>query len=191
MTTDEPFPAPHLFGDEINLFTAYLKESKSYFEFGSGGSTCLAVQLGIPSIVSVESDINWINKLRTFQVVKDKVQFHYIDIDANPDNWGYPKTLNKISNWHYYSGVITPYNPDLIFVDGRFRVACCLRSWLIMSEDSFLMIHDYKDRTQYHIIEQFFELVESLNTLYVFRKKADVDIRLVYSTLDKYIHDTR
>lgn len=186
-------PEPHLFGEEPGLYKKYLEKSKSYFEFGSGGSTCLAVRLGVPSIVSVESDINWINKLLSIPTVKSYsgLRFIYMDIDADPNNWGYPKTTNKLVNWHHYSRAIAPYRPDLVFVDGRFRVACCLQAWFVMSEDAFLMIHDYSDRAHYHIIENFFELVDSLNTLYVFKKKSHVDASIVYATLAKYIHDTR
>ena len=43
--------SPVAVADEIKLFAKYLKISKNYFEFGSGGSTLYAIQNNIKNII--------------------------------------------------------------------------------------------------------------------------------------------
>jgi hypothetical protein len=47
---------PHFFGSELDLFEDSLKGVQQYLEFGIGGSTLVAVRLGLPSIVAIDSD---------------------------------------------------------------------------------------------------------------------------------------
>lgn len=127
---------------EIHLFKNYLSKSKLYFEYGCGGSTILADSYSnIESIVSVDSSIDWIEKIKE---QTSKVSFFYVDINADSKNWGHPKDKSKIENWALYPSVILNQDKifDLILVDGRFRIACCAAASIKMSEKSFLMLHD-------------------------------------------------
>jgi len=57
---------PHMSRDDMLMFYRYLAKSKSYFEFGSGGSTYQAsIRDNIQRIVSVESDFEWHTKLKS------------------------------------------------------------------------------------------------------------------------------
>ena len=136
---------------EIKLFKKYISNASSYFEYGCGGSTTLVDSYSnIKRIISVDSCLEWIEK--TKQQISDasKVNFCYIDINANCKAWGTPRNKDKISNWIKYPNSILEQKEsfDLIFVDGRFRVACCAAAAIKMSKDSFLLLHDcerYKD----------------------------------------------
>ena len=51
--------------NDINLFKKYINQSKIYFEYGCGGSTYLASLCNnIEKIYTVESDIEWLNKVQ-------------------------------------------------------------------------------------------------------------------------------
>lgn len=193
---------PFMNPDEIELLKKYFSRATNYFEFGCGGSTVLASQYqNIKSITSVESNIEWVDKVKGLlkplevsngssdQLFNDRFSYYYIDINANPKDWGRPKDKSKIENWHKYPEAIlmTPILPDLILVDGRFRVACCLCSYKVMKEESFMLVHDYKIRKEYHIIENFFEIVETSDTLYVFRKKSNIDTNKLDKLLKQYV----
>ena len=47
------------------MYYKYLDKAKIYFEYGSGGSTYQAsIRDNIKKIYCVESDLNWLNKLK-------------------------------------------------------------------------------------------------------------------------------
>ena len=66
---------------------------------------------------------------------------------------------------------------DLILVDGRFRVACTLQSILNCQNNKNLkiLIHDYSFRDEYQIVEKYLNRDESINSLYVFSIKEQID----------------
>ena len=64
-------------------------------------------------------------------------------------------------------------NFDLVFVDGRFRVACVLQT-ILNCKNPIILVHDYPDRGYYHIIEKYLNVIEAKNSLYVFRKKENI-----------------
>jgi len=51
-------------------------------------------------------------------------------------------------------------NPDLILVDGRFRIACCLNllNKIHIKKKFIIILDDYKKRKEYHYLNKFFEI---------------------------------
>jgi hypothetical protein len=87
---------------------------------------------------------------------------------------------------------------DLVFVDGRFRVACCLSVILLAASDPGLtrslqvLLHDVgPDRPYYEEVFRFFDVVESVNTLRAMRIKPDVACSQVMSVLLRRQFDQR
>src|SRR5690606_6546009 len=70
--------------------------------------------------------------------------------------------------------------PDLVLVDGRFRVACCFSVALMQAtrgeaEPPLLMMHDISEaRPHYRLVFDAFEPVEQAETLVVMRPRRDV-----------------
>ena len=48
----------------IEFLTAELGNCYTFLEYGSGGSTLLAVMSNVPHVISVESDERWIRKVK-------------------------------------------------------------------------------------------------------------------------------
>ncbi len=65
--------------------------------------------------------------------------------------------------------------PDLVYVDGRFRVACCLSILLAFagrSEAPRVMVHDIgPERPYYGPIFEFFETVEAVGSLHLLNRR--------------------
>ena len=166
----------------------YLVQCEKVFEFGCGGSTVLMSGMeNIKTIHSVESDKNWVSAVK--KQVGGRVNFHFVDINTAPGLWGHPKDKSKISEWPNYSGVLSKipdYYPDLIFVDGRFRVACALKSLEKMNAQSHLMVHDYGLDRNYNVIEKWFKKVDSADTLFVFTKKENIDQEEINKAIKEY-----
>ena len=86
-------------------------------------------------------------------------------------SWGNPpESIENIdkTDWKRYSTSISEYDiiRDLVLIDGRLRIACALKSYYKMDQDSFLLFHDYTDRPQYSIIEKFFTIKYNMLTLW-------------------------
>jgi hypothetical protein len=151
---------PELDPETIAFLEAELAKARLYVEYGSGGSTILADRLGTRTI-SVESD-RWYAAAVRKGLHGSSVTILTPNIGLTGP-WGYPmlrrKTWWRLRKWRRY--VVAPFAsgevPDLIFVDGRFRVACALeaaRRILELRKQATIIIDDYEGRPEYRKVEQ-------------------------------------
>jgi hypothetical protein len=83
---------------------------------------------------------------------------------------GCPKDDSKIDEWHLYPSAIEEYdNLDLVLVDGRFRIACCIKSH--PKVNGFILLHD-SQRKEYEDAGLFLEHFKTVGSLTAFRKKT-------------------
>ena len=175
---------PHLDKYDVEMFYAYLKKINVYFEYGSGGSTYQASILdNIKKIYSVESDIEWQNKLKSI-ITHPNINYIYNEMDTQPRNWGNPgKNATDIQKINY-SNQITKLtkeeqdNIDLVFIDGRFRVACCLKCYDIIKDTCLIAFDDFLNRPEYHVVLEYFDIIEKTkgNRMVILKKKDNVII---------------
>ncbi len=178
---------------EQELLKRYLYTAKNYLEFGSGGSTFLSVNFPNLNIYSVESDQNWIKYLSSWKIIKnaiDEKRLYFIHIDiGTTGEWGFPVDLSQKNKFYRYSSDVFEQNAvkfDTVFVDGRFRVACVLKTIMQCSDDVVILIHDYPDRDYYHVIENYLDIVDKIDNLYVFKKKLNIDYNEIESCYEEY-----
>lgn len=146
--------------EAISLLESTLDYCTCFAEYGCGGSTVLASQSkSIHSIISVESDRNWAS------IVQEKVPHpglyvEYVDIGPVIE-WGTPANDNQFREYWKYSAA--PWlkaqklgvEPELVLIDGRFRVACFLLSLMTAKKGTVILFDDYAIRPEYHIIEKY------------------------------------
>ncbi len=178
--------APHLFGDEAELMhRVFATGCRRYLEFGIGGSTLLALRSGAEMVVAADSDRRWVEVARGHPELAPKVatgQIRLVHADIGPtSDWGRPAANTPQAAWPNYLarpwaewqdfGVL----PDLVYVDGRFRVACCLSILLAFadrSEAPRVMVHDIgPERPYYGTIFEFFETVEAVGSLHLLSRR--------------------
>ena len=171
---------PDLPEAEKKIFFQYLDNSKVYFEYGSGGSTYEAFKrTNIQKIYAVESDMFWVNKLYANGIPKnsDRVQILYIDIKAEKNKYGYPGKNSTYEDWIKYSRAFGNLESsikkevDFILIDGRFRVACALNLLKEISENTIVAFDDFFNRKHYHIVLDYFDVVERVGRMAFFKKK--------------------
>jgi hypothetical protein len=200
---------PHLFSGEPEAVNRIMRDGhRRYQEFGIGGSTVLAIRSGLESVVAVDSDPDWVDAARKHPEIAAAIQAGRADIrhaDIGPvAEWGHPSDPGHIRSWPDY--IATAWDvwsqrnemPDLIFVDGRFRVACCLSVVLLAAADPSLtrelrvLLHDVgPGRPYYDEVLQFFDVVESVNTLRVMKIKPGISGSRVMSVLLRRQFDQR
>ena len=105
-------------------------------------------------------------------------------MDTQPRNWGNPgKNATDIQKINY-SNQITKLtkeeqdNIDLVFIDGRFRVACCLKCYDIIKDTCLIAFDDFLNRPEYHVVLEYFDIIEKTkgNRMVILKKKNNVII---------------
>jgi len=169
--------------DEI-IFYKYLDRASIYFEYGSGGSTYQAsIRDNIKKIYSVESDIEWQNHLKQ-NIKKDNVIYMFNEMDTQPKSWGHPgkkaTNIQKINYSNHMKSLSKKEQEaiDIVFIDGRFRVACCLKCFDIIKDNCLIAFDDFLNRKRYHIVLEYFDIIEhtSDNRMVILKKKNNMKV---------------
>lgn len=162
--TAVPVPdSPHMPEKSVQRLGRLMMEATCYLEYGSGGTTLKAADIGVPVIVSVESDPDWLDavddKIKKKSTRSETILLHS---DIGPTReWGLPVDDAGWKNYPAYAldawaqcrgrGL----QPDLILIDGRFRVACCLATLLFAKPGARILFDDYLDRPDLMAVERF------------------------------------
>jgi hypothetical protein len=144
-----------------NFFKKELKKSKLYLEFGSGCSTLYAAKIK-KEFISIETDINFFNFMR---LKLNNPGLRYFDIGTTYI-YSIPYFFNKKKIFNYSESIFKELEtkkkyPDLILIDGRYRVLISLQAHIFMSKIKKkikIIIDDYPQRYHYHVLEKFFKI---------------------------------
>ena len=175
---------PELSANDIKIFYQYLDKSTVYFEYGSGGSTYQAnLRPNIQKIYTVESDKTWMNKLNS-SINNTKITYIYNEMGTKPHTWGYPSGRCLKTDLINYSehmrnlSIEERSKIDLVMIDGRFRVACCLKCFEVINDDCYIIFDDFLHRKKYHIILNYYDIIEKTEDkrMVILRKKKNISI---------------
>lgn len=175
---------PHLSKNDLKMFYKYLDNANFYFEYGSGGSTYQAsIRNNIKYIYSVESDITWQRRLKN-AIKKDNIVYIFSYMNTKPNTWGNPgKNASYIQKKNYSDHIRTLNNEqqkniDLVLIDGRFRVACCLKCFNAINDDCLIAFDDFLNRKNYHIVLNYFDIIDKTidERMVILRKKKNVSV---------------
>ena len=189
---------PRMSDGEIVAYAAQLKEAHVVLEFGMGGSTCLAAAQPIGQLYSVEADQDWINRCLAMPEVTPLVRAGRL-VTHRPEigpiaTYSMPTDPGTASLWPSYSLSIwnrLEHTPDLVLIDGRFRVSCFLQAIMRLPKSTKYVIHDFWSREHYHALLQFGSLLDRVDDLAVFQVDPDTDYRAVGIAASTYLLDPR
>ena len=170
--------SPHMDPEGLDFFIRAISRSKCYLEYGAGKSTIYAAKVAhIPKLVSVDSDPIWIENLSKVldpsRVADQELHLIYADI-GKTEAWGNPVDSSGFKSYWRYPTVPwmfcrrNKWEPDLILIDGRFRVASFLYSLILCESPATVMFDDYAERPHYHVIEQFLPLSRLCGRMAIF-----------------------
>lgn len=158
------------------LRAAYAGAS-AILEYGSGGSTAMAGEMTGKRIVSVESDRAWVEMMEGWFAANppaSPVKMIHADVGPTKD-WGHPVDDRA---WRRFPGY--PLDvwesgaagaPDVVLVDGRFRVGCALATAFHTTRPVMLYFDDYAPRKQYHVVEEVLGPPERIGRMARFQVK--------------------
>lgn len=140
-------------------------------EYGSGGSTVLAAGMAGKRVFSVESDRKWLRRMKEWFAGNPPladVQLHWADIGPTK-RWGVPKDEGGWRNFADYPLSVWDrpdfVQPDVVLIDGRFRVGCFLATIFRLARPAMVLFDDYRPRRAYRAVEAFFAPVEVIGRM--------------------------
>jgi hypothetical protein len=157
--SDEPMmPA-----EATAAFLEAIAVARCYLEYGSGGSTVAALRAGVPDLVTIESDRLWLAAVRVrveASIVPGRHHLQHIDIGPTA-RFGYPASevaWRKFGNYPLQPWTLVREHglrPDLVLIDGRFRVASFLATLIHAPAGCRVLFDDYGGRDAYHRVTAF------------------------------------
>jgi len=149
-------------GSELSRKLELECKSRDVLEFGSGGSTLLFAKFA-RKVVSVESDRQFLNHVQTSLErlgLNRNVRLIYADIGLTK-SFGQPikifrflyKSRYKSYTKVYFDQIESDFNPEIVFIDGRFRAWCAIQASLRIQNKFIIIFDDYFNRDEYHLIE--------------------------------------
>lgn len=157
---------------DLIAFTSFLTKDTIFFEFGSGCSSVIAKYYTKKSF-AVEGDKKWY-EIGLKNNLKENILFKDIKPKKGYGLWSSPGKDSNIKDWkRYFQAYKAEYNADVIFIDGRFRVACAFDIFNKIKNDTIVLIHEYF-RKSYLIIEEYYDYIYHWGSLYLFKKKANI-----------------
>jgi hypothetical protein len=150
------------FGGENGLFTKLVSEARVYGEYGVGKSTVYAIRQTRCRVLAVDTSSEWIASVRDRVEQDPRLEVEHVDVGPIGD-WGRPLTYDKRDSFVTYALSLwrRPEQPDLVMVDGRFRVLCFLHSLLHARPGTHILFDDYVDRPHYHVVEEVLPPMET------------------------------
>jgi hypothetical protein len=177
---------PHMSAAKIDLLNNSLARASHYLEYGIGGSTILAAQKSLQSIIAIDSSKEWINKVKT-DIEKfaysGSISLLHANLGTTAD-WGYPIDESMVKHWpQYYASPWITYrasgqSPDLILIDGRFRIPCFLYSLIHCKPGTRILWDDYHNRPEYHFVENVLVPQGLVDDMAIFSASEDIDKKL-------------
>lgn len=152
------------------------EEASVILEYGSGGSTVMAAEMESKTVYSVESDRKWARKMQRWfnqnpPAANTEVHVRWVNIGATK-KWGFPISSENWSRFPRYPLSIWQSDgfkhPDVVLVDGRFRVGCALATAFSITRPVTLLFDDYAHRPRMHATEEFLEKPELVGRMAVF-----------------------
>lgn len=192
---------PSFDAEGLAAFKSAIVGVRTYLEYGAGGSTVLASQF-VQRLYSVESDARFLRAVeRKVHAKGSKSDNHFLRANIGlTEFWGKPAFKNlsaaRLQRWSRYPQL--PWTtlkrdgvtPDLILIDGRFRVACMLECMIHLNgQSTTICFDDYFDRQSYSVVERFADMVDRAGRMAIFHIKSDLDLQACNEVLQEHYGD--
>lgn len=144
-----------LFNGDGGLFKQVAADCDVYGEYGMGASTRWVLANTRAKVMAVDTSKEWIDHVVRSNDDPSRLIVNWIDVGPL-GGWGRPLSYTRKENFSSYAEAIWrgPDKPQLVLVDGRFRVFCFLQSLLSSEPGTSIIFDDYANRPHYHLVEE-------------------------------------
>ncbi len=180
-----------LFDGDDGLFKELIKNTQIYYEYGCGKSTEFVFNHSSASIYSVDSSRDWVRKIESLEGFKSskRLNVNWIDVGIVA-NWGTPTSYKMRHNFQKYAEILWLNKdfPDLVLIDGRFRVLCFLTSVKFAPVGCKILFDDYINRPFYHVVEEFCEKIDNCGRQALFEVNETAKERISDDLIQSFKH---
>ena len=179
---------PKLFDGDSAMFERLVRQCRVYGEYGVGASTNWVYANTDKPIIANETSPVWAEQVLAG---KDRSRIDLELVDLGPlGKWGWPKSYARRAHFETYCSSIwrRGAKPDLVLVDGRFRVCCFLTSVLEGGPGLRLLFDDYTNRPRYHVVEELVPVRERCGRQAFFEVDNNVDMARVEELRAKFAY---
>lgn len=177
-----------LFGGKPEFLSRLAGSANVYGEYGVGLSSVWVSRNTTADILAVDTSREWIARVSEC-LPEGRATLRHVSV-GDLVSWGRPRDYRHRSAFEDYVSSIWTHDrkPDLVLVDGRFRVACFLKSLLEADEGARIVFDDYTDRPQYHVVEEFAEPEEVGPRQGLFVVNGSRDVGRIRRELDRFLY---
>jgi len=139
--------------DDWSLFRIAISQCHNLLEFGCGNSTKFVAENFPCNIRSVETDANWAAAVSSENLPSVEI----IHVDLGPvGTWGRPLDYAQRNQFASYlsAGFAGDFVPDVVLIDGRFRVAAFCFVLINTAVGTKIVFDDYAVRPWYKVVEE-------------------------------------
>lgn len=168
-------PVPSMDEEGLARFKKALADCRCYLEYGCGGSTVYACNVAkVDVVLAVDTALPWVESVKaSLEGSGTRLLLQHCDV-GEVAGWGRPKDDSMFRNYWQY--MVAPwaqakqdgYIPEVVLVDGRFRVASFLYSLVSAQPGTTILFDDYFGRSHYSTVEEFCDIKERCGRMAVF-----------------------
>jgi hypothetical protein len=190
--------AANMTPEERALLQEWSAPCSHIVEFGCGGSTLLFLETTSAVIDSVDNNKDWVERISAEPRPAEAISSGRLKIclvDTGPvGKWGLPTDEATRPLWRRYPCAVwnglRPPAVDLVFVDGRFRVACTLMALLQPGAPATIAFHDFWTRLdRYSDVLRFLDVRGRAGSLAILTPRQGNDRRELERMLQHHLED--
>ena len=179
-----------LFGGDDFLFKKSIEGIKIYGEYGCGLSSKWILNNTSSRVISVDSSKEWVKKVKKDNKKhQSRLIINHVDLGI-VGSWGRPISYEKSYKFSDYTDYIWKQQekPELVLIDGRFRVCCFLTSLKFADPGTKIIFDDYVNRPYYHFIEKYVSRIDECGRqcLFIAPSKSQIDIDALNKDIDAF-----
>jgi hypothetical protein len=178
-----------LFDGDDGLFKSLLPTVANYFEYGCGKSTEYVYKCSKANIYTVDTSEEWARRIQGIsgEVSNARLNVKWVDVGKVAD-WGNPTSFEKRANFSLYTDWVWTQGvtPDLVVIDGRFRVCCFLTSIKYAPIGTKIIFDDYAERPFYHVAEEFLNIIERCGRQALFQVTSRAKSLITDATISEF-----
>lgn len=152
----------NLFDNEPNFFEDEIQNCAVYGEYGTGSSTRFALTHSEADVICVDTDPYWLREATHGFSESSRLYSKSVDV-GKVMAWGIPVGAARLKEFKEYTDWIWEQKevPDLVLIDGRFRVCSFFTTLTKCKPGCRIIFDDYVHRPQYHFVERFLPVHET------------------------------
>lgn len=176
-----------LFDGSDAMFKREAAKSAVYGEYGMGASSRWVLANTDALVLAVDTSAEWVSSVRSAFEKEPRLRAQWIDVGPVRE-WGRPVSFAKREAFPAYLTSIWDHaeQPDLVLVDGRFRVASFLTSLLNAQPGTKVIFDDYTSRPHYHVADEVLPSIEQCGRQALFVVPERIDRAAIEALRDRF-----